>query len=307
MKKDAARHGAQTNCRMDTASNRTGGQAVIVQPDLLRHWKTRKFTEQVGDPAAPLVLIRLWAHCQVSRRWEFPELKRCDLAAICEWDSLKNRPSSMRKGSNTRVGGLQKMEGGGYRVRGWEEHNKNLIANWKRNPSGKPKEETDTDPAGTPRAPHDVPDKTKPDQTKPDSIDESKSNPTRSRGFARVVSLVRFEARPGHRAGRTGRKCKSAGIGWREGGLDGLASHLAQKLTAKCGTPTLEQVRSFLRCSFDGAERFSEAFFNTMQKQHWQDKSRRPITDWRALAKSYASKCYLSRGKSAQPDYSKGF
>src|ERR1035437_6417778 len=106
-----------------------GGQAVIIQPDFLRHWKTQKLVAMTGDPGSPLALIYLWAHVQTSRKWEFPELKRDDLAAICEWTSLKRCKVSCEK-ALIACRWIEKLDGGGYRVRSWADHNKSLINNW---------------------------------------------------------------------------------------------------------------------------------------------------------------------------------
>jgi hypothetical protein len=77
------------------------------------------------------------------------------------------------------------------------------------------------------------------------------------------------------------------------GGVDGLVSSTAQKLTARCGVTSLYEVRNFLSGCFNGAVDYAEPFFKTMEKQHWKDKGRKPITDWKAMAKAYASKAHL--------------
>lgn len=66
---------------------------MIVQPDFPEHWKTRLLVKITGDKSAPLAVIRLWAHCQHSKRHElqgawdeschaaWPALLFCDASA----------------------------------------------------------------------------------------------------------------------------------------------------------------------------------------------------------------------------------
>lgn len=268
---------------------------MIVQPDFLRHWKTRKLVAMTGDQASPLFLIRLWGHCQTSRQWEFPGLKRDDLAAICEWECLRVPKLSCEK-ALVACGWIEKIKGGGYRVRRWDYWNKNLVTNWLRNPSGKPRDDSDDDPTGTPRAPRRLPDK--PDQPdKPDKPDQiNPTNPTNQAPAASDVAghLTQLRASVGSGKGGLEENSKDLVL---DGGLDGLALSLARKLTQRCGVPTLEEVRNYLRLSFDGAVHYAEAFYKAMEKQHWLDRNREPITDWHALARSYASKACLKRAK----------
>lgn len=253
---------------------------MIVQPDWLRHWKTLKLVKMTGDPAAPLALIRLWSHCQTSRKWEFPELKRDDLAAICEWNSENISKLSCEK-ALTDCRWIEKLPGGGYRVHAWEEHNKNLIVNWNRNPSGKPKSDSDSDPAGTPRAPHGEPDR--PNQTKSDRPNQPKPN-----AAAPVPS-------PSGSSGASGKDSLKSNSGDGRTGLDGVGELV--KRAIPFATPSLDQVRNCLRMAFDGAERYAEAFMHTMEKQSWRDNGGSPLTCWQSVAKAYASKCALNHNK----------
>lgn len=129
---------------------------MIVTADFLEHHKTHKLVAMAEDEGAPLSLIRLWAYCHRSRRWRFPKLTPEDLAAICHWKSKKISCEDALAAS----GWVKRLGGGGYIVLGWEEHNRGLIANWSRNPSGKRKPPNDDDqrihdghPTGTPRTP----------------------------------------------------------------------------------------------------------------------------------------------------------
>ena len=76
-----------------------------------------------------------------------------------------------------------------------------------------------------------------------------------------------------------------------------MASSIAKQLTPRCGIPTLEDVRTHLKFCFKGADEYAEPFYRAMEKQHWLDRNRKPITDWKALAKAYASKAHMKRLK----------
>ena len=269
---------------------------MIIHPDFLRHWKTRKLIAMTGDSGSPLALLRLWSHCQTSRKWEFPELKRDDLAAVCEWESLKLSQTSCEK-ALVACRWIDRLQGGGYRVRSWAEHNKSLISNWNRNPSGLPKVDSEGDPTGSPRAPRREPDKTRPDQTRPD-----KSSPVQTdKPSAPVAPSEIYKSLRATLDGGGMEVVNGVGVGGTDGGTDGsdaakgLASIVAHRLTAKCGAPTIHQVRSFLASCFNGAVDYAEPFFAAMDKQGWKDKSRKPISDWKAMAKSYASKSHMKK------------
>jgi hypothetical protein len=77
--------------------------------------------------------------------------------------------------------------------------------------------------------------------------------------------------------------------------LDGVVAGLAKKLTPRCGIPRLPEVEAFLMICFAGAVDFAKPFYRAMEKSHWKDKDGKPITDWKALAKAYASTCWRKR------------
>lgn len=271
---------------------------MIIQPDFLRHWKTRKLISMTGDPAAPLALIRLWGHCQTSRRWTFPGLKRDDLAAICEWPDAKTAKLSCEK-ALVACAWISRIRGGGYTVNGWEHWNKNLVANWLRNPTGKAKEASEDDPTGTPRGARCLPDK--PDQTNPinQTNQTNQTNPTNGTLSPVSAPVVVAQLRATLNAGGDGLdSVKTLEVdGGKDGrkAVEGLASSIAQKLTSKAGVPTLQAVRNYLLSAFNGAADYAEAFYKAMEKSHWQDKTGQPINDWKAMAKRYASTAYMKR------------
>jgi hypothetical protein len=92
---------------------------VIVQPDFLDHWKTRQLVELTGDEAAALAPIRLWAHCQQSRRWEFPNMTPAQLASICRWG--ERRPACHVALTRTKF--VDRLPGGGFAAHDWDKFN----------------------------------------------------------------------------------------------------------------------------------------------------------------------------------------
>ena len=79
------------------------------------------------------------------------------------------------------------------------------------------------------------------------------------------------------------------------GTVEGIALSIANQLTPRCGVPTLADVRHYLSLEFAGAADYAEAFYKAMEKSHWKDKQRKPITNWKAVAKSYASTAWKNQ------------
>lgn len=66
---------------------------MIIEPDFPDHWKTQLLIQLTGDPAAPLMMIRIWAHCHTRKAWKFSDLSARALAAICRWSG---EPAKLR-------------------------------------------------------------------------------------------------------------------------------------------------------------------------------------------------------------------
>jgi hypothetical protein len=98
---------------------------VIVEPDFLDHWKTLLLTRLLNDKAAPLVLLRLWAHCQQRKAWRFSGLSDEALAAICRWEGDAGR---LRQ-ALIEAQWLDEVEEG-LEVHDWAEVNAKLASNW---------------------------------------------------------------------------------------------------------------------------------------------------------------------------------
>ena len=105
---------------------------MIVQPDFLEHFKTKALVELTGDEAAPLAVLRLWGHCQTSRRWQFPNMTPAQLAALCAWGNRKPACHT----ALLKAGFLKRLAGGGFEAHQWDQQNGKLIANWKNGPRG---------------------------------------------------------------------------------------------------------------------------------------------------------------------------
>ena len=99
---------------------------MIVEPDFLDHWKTRLLCDLLEDEAAPLLVIRLWAHCQSRKTGTFANMTATTLKAVCRykgnadalWDGLMG------------AGFLRWDNECGVVVHEWEETNKGLVKNW---------------------------------------------------------------------------------------------------------------------------------------------------------------------------------
>jgi hypothetical protein len=149
---------------------------MIVQPDFLDHWKTRRLVEITNDESAPLAVLRLWAYCQTSRRWEFPDMTPAQLAAICRWASRK--PACHIALVKVRfVDRLKK----GFAAHDWEVVNAQLIQKWNcGRKGGRPaKPKTESEPAETGRLQPET--RTQTDQTRQARIDQN---------YTRNVKLV---------------------------------------------------------------------------------------------------------------------
>ena len=132
---------------------------MIVDPDFFDHWKTVVLIEELeGDKAAPLYVLRLWAHCQNRRQWVFDSMSSKALRALCRFQGSEE--DLMR--AMTTAGFLDVSDAGDITVLGWDEYNSQLIANWTNGKKG-----------GRPRKPKQNPSKTHP---------EPNGNPSESHG-----------------------------------------------------------------------------------------------------------------------------
>lgn len=118
---------------------------MIVDPDFFDHWKTLLLIEALeGDQAAPLYVLRLWAHCQNRRQSCFDSLSDRALKALCRYPGHQTKLVSALAES----GFVTRTDCGQLRVNGWDEYNAKLLANWENGKKGgrPPKKPNSPDP-----------------------------------------------------------------------------------------------------------------------------------------------------------------
>lgn len=99
---------------------------MIVDPDFCDHWKTRTLVGLLdGDEAAPIYVLRLWAHCQNRRQDTFANLPSAALKALCRFPGHANKLESSLSAS-----GFIRRDGEDLIVCNWSEYNASLIAAW---------------------------------------------------------------------------------------------------------------------------------------------------------------------------------
>jgi hypothetical protein len=108
---------------------------MIVEPDFADHWKTQALIRAVGDNAgpegAPMMIIRLWAHCQHRKTGRFPNMSDDALAIICRW----NRSPSELKAILIECGFINNRDGI-LTIHDWENTNRILVSAWKNGTKG---------------------------------------------------------------------------------------------------------------------------------------------------------------------------
>lgn len=119
---------------------------MIVEPDFPDHWKTQLLIQLTSSAAAPIMVIRLWAHCQQRKAWEFADMSDAALAAVCRW---QGEPAQLRK-HLADAGFIEKGTPAGIViVHEWDEVNATLVRNWKNGPKGG-RPITQLEPSGNP-------------------------------------------------------------------------------------------------------------------------------------------------------------
>jgi hypothetical protein len=277
---------------------------MIVQPDFPEHWKTRLLVELTGDESAPMAVLRLWAHCQHSRRSKFPDMTPAQLASLCHWG--KRKPSCHV--ALARAGFVEKLSPKGFAAHEWDQHNAQLLQKWQAGQKGgRPSSDACNSSDNQTEKPTDNRPRTgtkpdRPDQTRPDQIreDQTREDQTRSdkNDPTRPDAGASVESKP------SGTPTASATDGQLPSGngMDGtdgigrMVAGIASKMrTPGCSPPSFAIVHNHLKHFFKGAEQFAQAFYNTMEEQKWRDKKGEPISSWQKMSESYASKAALSQ------------
>ena len=104
---------------------------MIVQPDFLDHWKTQMLCDLLDDQSAPLVLIRIWSHCQNRKTHQLPTDNPSAIKAICksDHDAQKLYDALLETG-------FLVHEDGFLIAHDWSDVNASLIANWENGKKG---------------------------------------------------------------------------------------------------------------------------------------------------------------------------
>lgn len=128
---------------------------MIVDPDFLDHWRTGMVIDALNDPAAPMCILRLWAHCQERKSDTFSMPSR-GLKAQCKF------PGNAQAFESALIeAGFLKRDGDVITVLGWAEKNASLLAAWENGAKGgRPKKnqtETHGKPMGNPSVAHGQP------------------------------------------------------------------------------------------------------------------------------------------------------
>lgn len=114
---------------------------VIVEPDFCDHWKTQMLIDLTGDAAAPVYLLRLWAHCQNRRQWQFTDVSPAALKALCRFPGHANKLESSLVAS-----GFIRRDGSTLTVCDWEVYNASLVAAWNNGKKGGRPKQTQRNP-----------------------------------------------------------------------------------------------------------------------------------------------------------------
>lgn len=119
---------------------------MIVDPDFFDHWKTVVLIEELGgDPAAPLYILRLWAHCQNRRQWVFEGMPSKAVRALCRFPGEDDKLMKALQSA----GFVTVEDGTTVTVLGWDEYNAQLIANWTNGKKGGRPKKPMGNPSGT--------------------------------------------------------------------------------------------------------------------------------------------------------------
>jgi hypothetical protein len=104
---------------------------MIVRREFLDHWKTQDLINRLNDPLAPLYLIRLWGHCEASKKCRFPALTPSAIKAICRFPGTAEQLDDA-----LREAGFLRRDNEGVYVVNWDEHNAGLVTSWENGKRG---------------------------------------------------------------------------------------------------------------------------------------------------------------------------
>lgn len=169
---------------------------LIVDPDFFDHWRTGMVINALNDAAAPVYIMRLWAHCQDRKAYEFA-MPAAGLKAQCKC------PADAQLFEESLIdAGFIRRDGDIVTVIGWAEKNAALIAAWGNGArGGRPKKnptETHGLPMGNPARTHGEPmaNPQETDKRREEKIREENSSSLRSEEAPRAKRLPQDWALP---------------------------------------------------------------------------------------------------------------
>ena len=121
----------------------TSCNEMIVEPDFLDHWKTRLLVKLTGDEAAPLMLLRLWGHCQYRKDWRFTGMNGETLSAIC-----RSKIDGTQLLNVLNQSGFIEINGKVTVVHDWDVSNRTLVSAWRNGRFGGRPKKTQRKPDG---------------------------------------------------------------------------------------------------------------------------------------------------------------
>lgn len=159
---------------------------MIVDPDFLDHWRTGMVIDALGDPMAPIYIMRLWAHCQERRSDSFAMPTR-GLKAQCKFPG----DAEAFEAALTEAGFVER-DGATIHVCGWAEKNASLLAAWENGArGGRPPKRPKQNPTETHGLPSDNPTVTQTEPTANPS--ETHAKPIREEKRREESSSLRSE------------------------------------------------------------------------------------------------------------------
>lgn len=125
---------------------------MIVDPDFLDHWRTGMLADALGDPMAPIYVLRLWGHCQERKSDRFAMPAR-GLKAQCRYPGDADTFEAALIEAK-----FIERDGDEIRVFGWAEKNASLLAAWANGGRGGRPKKTETEPTENQRVSQREPD-----------------------------------------------------------------------------------------------------------------------------------------------------
>lgn len=231
---------------------------MIVDPDFFDHWRTRMVADMLGDPMAPVYIMRLWAHCQ-NRKGDVFDIPPAGIKALCSFtgdaQSLEDALISAE---------YMSRDGKTVTVIGWAEKNASLLSAWANGvKGGRPKKnpnETKNEPKENPGITHGLPTGNPPlTETKPIRVDKRREEKTPQNPPAGGGDDDRFsefwECWPENERRQDKAKCRAK---WAKEGFGLLADRILADVAAK-------------KCSEKWRSGYVEAPLVYLNNRRWED------------------------------------